>query len=303
MNALKKWGPWLVLALVITLLTWGLWPASSNQTDLHNAVIIKKESGPVEALEETPVEAKSIKAIAAPAPERLEQIERELTKLDGEMKKREEECEAAAKELFTDNAHIDPDDPFYQNPEKVIERLHDTFSKTMQRQESIEGYRMIRETVDSGSGDPIKAYRRLRDYDICRPSHSLTFIETTFEAYAKHRWSDAIRQELIYVTSVMLQGVMGDQFTTDNLIYALGLMRLMVSYKIIPQDSNEEISRLYARVIEQERTFRVSFSEDGATDENRTLLREDFEFKAELGRDALALLRDLRVRHAPDFDQ
>ena len=233
----------------------------------------------------------------------LEELKREWSEIKLDIDRRKVKCEKAADKLFSNKNLIDVNDDFYKNPNQVLEKLHDTFSKTLRRQASVEGYAVLNEMITKDlSFDPKEVFDSLKSLDICRPSKSMNYLETVFEAVRKNKYSPKIKQEIFYITQSMLESTVREQYDAPNLMAMIGFIKMMAENEVLPRDVLPEVQLYYQKLIEQEKSFRTEFQENASIEQNRMALREDFLRKKDIGLELKEYLRELKSKYAPDFN-
>ncbi|GAB4016404.1 MAG: hypothetical protein Fur0010_16160 [Bdellovibrio sp.] len=234
----------------------------------------------------------------------LDSKKAELKKIMAELTRYEEECVASDKQQFPDDRLIDVNDKFYNSTERVIQKLHDSVWGNLNRPISQEARELIKEIAQiDNDADPDEIYAQINALEICRPARTLTFVETVFEAYAHYKWSDKVRQELLFVTYSMFEFVIKKEFSTQNMLLMINLLRSMAENGIIGKEALEEVNRLFTRVVDQEKYLRDVMREGKTRPEKLAILREDLQIKDELGEEILNFARDIRRRFAPDFNE
>lgn len=233
----------------------------------------------------------------------LEELNKEWSEIKQDIDRRKEKCEEAAEKLFSNNNLIDVNDEFYKKPNRVLEKLHDTFSKTLRRQAAVEGYGVINEMITKDLNfDPKAVFDSLGELDICRPNKSMNYLETVFEAVRKNKYSSKVKQEIFYITQSMLESTVRDQYDAPNLMAMIGFVKMMAENEVLPKEVLPEVQRYYRKLIEQEKTFRREFQENANVEQNRIALKEDFLRKKDIGLELKEYLRELKSKHAPDFN-
>lgn len=263
------------------------------------------KSVPRSASEATPVPTPTPVATASLKPPKAEitKIMHELEEIKTELPSRDRECEKELDKLLPSNVFIDPNDPYWKNTGAIIEKLHDIYKKTMEREVSREGHQRLEKLAREESlDDPIKTYQMMKELDICRHERSLNFIETAFEAHKAQKWNDSVRQEVVYVVLTMMDQMLKEHYQVENLTYTLGTMRLMIQNNLIPNDFMGDINSLYQRTLDQERIFRRSFNPSNTKQQNLRALREDFAEKRIIGEMIRDLMKSALRNAAPDFD-
>jgi hypothetical protein len=221
-------------------------------------------------------------------------------------KKRDVKCSENAEALFKDPSFIDVEDPIYKDPLKLIERLHDVYTKTLVRSEVIDAYSYLTSLVKNqlylGSELKPANYREhietIEYY--CRPETSLRFIETVMEANKRYKFSPRMKKDIFDMSLSMLDSVIGDMYTTNNLIYGLGFFKLLIDNELLPKEVIDDISPLFDKVLEHHKGFTNTWKRDleaGVGAPLWTLLLEDLTRRQDFGNDFKDLIQQLRTRY------
>lgn len=219
---------------------------------------------------------------------------------------RDIKCSRAADEIFKDPAFIDVEDPFYKNPINVLERLHGVYSQTLLRTEVVTAYTslsvILQNNLYEGTKLTPQEYRNqvgLLEY-YCRPEMSLRFVETVMEANKRYKFSPRMKKDIFDMSISMLESVISEMFTTNNLIYGLGFFKLLIDNNMIPKEVSEEIVPLFDKVLEHHKGFTNTWRrEKESSDKNGlwTLLKEDHVRREELGLEFKEFIGQMRSRY------
>lgn len=220
--------------------------------------------------------------------------------------KRDIKCGQVADGLFEDPSFIDVEDPFYKDPLRIIKKLHNVYVNTLVRVEVVDAYKalsLILESSDSERGKLTPSIYRnqigLLEY-YCRPEMSLRFIETVMEVNKRYKFSPQMRKDIFEMSLGMLDSVISDMFTTNNLIYGLGFLKLMIENSILSNDTSEEITPLFDKILEHHKAFTDAWQREKESRDSKTLwplLKEDYIRRTELGIEFRELLQRLRTRY------
>ncbi len=220
--------------------------------------------------------------------------------------KRDVVCSENAELLFKDPSFIDVEDPIYKEPLKLIERLHDVYTKTLVRSEVVDAYgyltSLVRNNLYKGTSLKPASYREhietIEFY--CRPETSLRFIETVMEANKRYKFSPRMKKDIFDMSVSMLDSVIGDMYTTNNLIYGLGFFKLLVDNQLLPKEVIEDISPLFDKVLEHHKGFTNIWRRDleaGSKTELWNLLIDDLARRKEFGVEFKDLIQQLKTRY------
>lgn len=220
---------------------------------------------------------------------------------------RDRKCNQNAEGIFVDPNYIDFNDKFYKKPTMVLDRLHDVYSKTLVRPEVIDAYNSLGYFVENDlfklESVKTKKFRnqmQLLEY-YCRPESSLRFIETVMEASKHYKYPENVKKEIFQLSMYMLETVIGNMFTTGNLIYSLGFFRLMVGNKILPPDVLDDVTPMFEEVMTHHRSVIEDLKvRDG--DEERTweILKEDQKIRSEFGSEVKNLVEKMKKEYYPE---
>ncbi|MFT6071180.1 MAG: hypothetical protein ACJAT2_001452 [Bacteriovoracaceae bacterium] len=247
----------------------------------------------------------------------LEAVEGEKIELDGSYErflkellppaqKRDVVCSENAEVLFKDPSFIDVEDPIYKDPLKLIERLHDVYTKTLVRTEVVDAYgyltSLVKNKLYKGSSlKPANFREHIETIEFyCRPETSLRFIETVMEANKRYKFSPRMKKDIFDMSISMLDSVVGDMYTTNNLIYGLGFFKLLVDNELLPKEVIDDISPLFDKVLEHHKGFSNTWRRDleaGAQPELWNLLIDDLTRRQEFGVEFKDLIQQLRTRY------
>jgi hypothetical protein len=215
-------------------------------------------------------------------------------------------CSQNAEALFKDPSFIDVEDPIYKDPLKLIERLHDVYTKTLVRAEVVDAYSNLTSLVKNklyiGSGLKPANFRELIETIefYCRPETSLRFIETVMEANKRYKFSPRMKKDIFDMSLSMLDSVIGDMYTTNNLIYGLGFFKLLIDNGILPKEVTDDITPIFDKVLEHHKGFTNTWRRDreaGLGIELWSLLIDDLSRREEFGREFKDLIQQLKTRH------
>lgn len=228
----------------------------------------------------------------------------ELKKILSELPQFDEECVAGDKQHFPDDRLIDVNDKFYSNPERVIQKMHDSVWGNLNRPISQEGRQLLKEIVhEDPSLNPDEVYNQINNLEICRPARTMTYLETVYEAYAHRKWNDKVRQELVFVTYSMFEFVIKKEYSTPNLLLMLNLMRSMAENGVIGKEALDEVNRMFTRVVDQEKYLRDGLRDGKNKTDKLNMIKEDLQIKDDVGEEIMTFIRDYRRRFAPDFSE
>ncbi len=221
-------------------------------------------------------------------------------------RERDVKCSEEADKFFKDPAFIDVNDPFYKDPLNVISGLHDVYVKTLVRPEVVRAYSSLSLIMINGLYKGTKLtpaeYRNqmgLLEY-YCRPEMSLRFIETVMEANKRYKFSPKMKKDIYDMSLGMLDSVIGEMYTTNNLIYGLGFFKLLIDNKMLPKEVSDEIVPLFDKVLEHHKGFTNTWQRDKEAGEKEglwVLLKEDHERRMEFGREFKELINRMKSRY------
>lgn len=232
--------------------------------------------------------------------------ERFLSELLPLAQKRDVTCSENAEALFKDPSFIDVEDPIYKDPLKLIERLHDVYTNTLVRSEVVDAYSYLTSLVknklyEGTSLKPATFREHVENIEFfCRPETSLRFIETVMEANKRYKFSPRMKKDIFEMSLSMLDSVIGDMFTTNNLIYGLGFFKLLIDNELLPKEVTDDISPLFDKVLEHHKGFSNTWRRDteaGVGNELWSLLLEDLARRQEYGNEFKDLLQQLKARY------
>ncbi len=221
-------------------------------------------------------------------------------------RERDIKCSEEADKFFKDPAFIDIEDPFYKDPLNVISGLHDVYVKTLVRTEVVTAYNSLSLIMINGLHKGTKLtpaeYRNqmgLLEY-YCRPEMSLRFIETVMEANKRYKFSPKMKKDIYDMSLGMLDSVIGEMYTTNNLIYGLGFFKLLIDNNMLPKEVSDEIVPLFDKVLEHHKGFTNTWQRDKEAGEIEglwVLLKEDHERRMEFGREFKELINRMKSRY------
>lgn len=304
-SKLKKF----IFSILAVLIIYNFWQAMApNEPEVEEPDEVE-----LEVREATP--EKEVKPIVEPkvivdqttGNEKIEKAYDEYLKVHlPRAQQRDIKCSQEADKIFKDPAFIDVEDPFYKNPMNVIEGLHNVYTNTLVRSEVVTAYTSLSSILinDLYKGTKLTPgeYRNqmgLLEY-YCRPEMSLRFVETVMEANKRYKFSPRMKKDIYDMSLSMLESVIGDMFTTNNLIYGLGFFKLLIDNAMLPKEVGDEIVPLFDKVLEHHKGFTNTWQRDKDAGEIKglwPLLKEDHERRVELGREFKELIGQLKVRY------
>lgn len=220
--------------------------------------------------------------------------------------KRDVVCSENAEALFKDPSFIDVEDPIYKDPLKLIERLHDVYTRTLVRSEVVDAYSNLTSLVknklyEGSSLKPALFREHIETIEFyCRPETSLRFIETVMEANKRYKFSPRMKKDIFDMSLGMLDSVIGDMYTTNNLIYGLGFFKLLIDNEMLPKEVTDDITPLFDKVLEHHKGFTNTWRRDreaGLGTELWSLLIDDLKRRQEFGSEFKDLIQQLRTRY------
>ena len=306
MNSKVKKIIFTTLAFLIVFNFWkAMNPDSSEEINEEvNEEVVKtvKEKAPTQEAKVT-----EVKAITPAEPSSLIDAYKEYkSKYLPLAQERDIKCSQAADELFKNPSFIDIEDPFYKDPMNVISLLHDVYVKTLVRTEVVSAYVSLSSIVKNdlykeASVTPSE-YRNqagLLEY-YCRPEMSLRYIETVMEANVRYNFSPRMKKDIFDMSIGMLESVIGEMYTTNNLIYGLGFFKLLIDHKMLQKEAGDEIVPLFDKVLEHHKGFTNTWQRDkeaGAKKELWPLLKEDLDRRNEFGSEFKEVLQQMKNRY------
>ena len=227
----------------------------------------------------------------------------ELALLEAKIRKKGEQCRMELKKILPEDDFIDPEDAIYKDHELVLETTKNVFLRTMYRPETDSAYLLFRDMLQNEVPfDVDQMIDRLDDqFDVCRNSRSLNFIESAIEAASHHKWNERNKQKFFELSLQSLDSTIGIHYSTPNLVYALGIFRMMVENEMLPGSALEDINYLHIKVIDQERLFRQSYKRDGDELQKRQMLRDNFGHQDDLGIELRELIKSLRSHYSDEL--
>lgn len=308
-SKLKK----LIFSTLSLLIAFNLWRAFFPEVSKKEEVIEEKAPRVIleEPLKKKDIIEKEVEPISeAKNPTDLNKVdgayENFLNELLPLAQKRDIKCSENAEALFKDPSFIDVEDPIYKVPIKLIERLHDVYTKTLVRTEVVDAHAALNSLVKNklyiGTKlKPASFREHLETIEYyCRPETSLRFIETVMEANKRYKFSQRMKKDIFDMSLSMLESVIGDMYTTNNLIYGLGFFKLLVDNDLLPKEVIEDISPLFDKVLEHHKGFTNTWRRDlesGAGNELWALVIEDLNRRQEFGLELKDLIQQLKTRY------
>jgi len=307
MNSKFKKFIFSILALLIIYNFWKAFNPTTEPTDSSEEEVEQEISTIDKAKKPQKSEPQKPKAEPPKESETVSKAYDEyLKKFLPSARERDIKCSEEADKFFKDPAFIDVEDPFYKDPLNVISGLHDVYVKTLVRTEVVTAYNSLSLIMINGLFKGTKLtpaeYRNqmgLLEY-YCRPEMSLRFIETVMEANKRYKFSPKMKKDIYDMSLGMLDSVIGEMYTTNNLIYGLGFFKLLIDNKMLPKEVSDEIVPLFDKVLEHHKGFTNTWQRDKEAGEIEglwILLKEDHERRMEFGREFKELINRMKSRY------
>lgn len=297
-----------IFSIIFLLIVYNFWKAFNPSVDTEpqdevEEVVVMTE----EVAIEKPVAPEAIKV--KPIAENIlsnKAYDEYLNNFLPKAQKRDIKCSKAADEIFKDPAFIDVEDPFYKKPLNVLERLHDVYTQTLVRSEVVDAYTSLASILQNSSYDGTKLtpgeYRNqmgLLEY-YCRPEMSLRFVETVMEANKRYKFSPRMKKDIFEMSISMLDSVISEMYTTNNLIYGLGFFKLLIDNSMLPKEVSDEIVPLFDKVLEHHKGFSNTWQREKESGEKSALwnlLKEDHLRRGEFGLEFKEMIGQMKSRY------